>query len=105
MIDRFGDLPDATTNLLKIIEIKQNAILASISKIDVGPRGALVTFHNDHFPHPEGLLRYVDRLQGVAKLRPDMKLMIARAWNDPQSRLNGLIQLSKGLAAIVTNRK
>ncbi|WP_164114889.1 transcription-repair coupling factor [Sphingorhabdus sp. Alg239-R122] len=105
MIDRFGDLPDATANLLKIIEIKQNAIVASVSKIDVGPRGALVTFHKDHFPHPEGLLRYVDRLNGVAKLRPDMKLMINRAWNDPKSRLNGLIQLSKGLASIILKQK
>lgn len=105
MIDRFGDLPGPTSNLLKIIEIKQNAIIASISKIDVGPRGALVTFHKDNFPHPEGLLRYVDRLGTTAKLRPDMKLMINRAWNDPQSRLNGLIQLSKGLANIILKRK
>ncbi len=105
MIDRFGDLPDATSNLLKIIEVKQNAIIASISKIDVGPRGALVTFHKDHFPHVEGLLRYVQRLGGVAKLRPDHKLMINRAWGDPVSRLNGLIQLSKGLANIILKRK
>ena len=101
MIDRFGDLPSATSNLIKLIEIKHQAITANIAKIDVGARGTLVTFHQDDFPDPVGLLQYVDKLQGTAKLRPDMKLVINRAWNDPQSRLNGLFQLTKGLSNIV----
>jgi transcription-repair coupling factor (superfamily II helicase) len=101
MIDRFGPLPEATSNLIKLIEIKHLAIAANVAKIDVGARGALVTFHKDHFPDPAGLLAYVERLQGTAKLRPDMKLVINRAWGDPQSRLNGLLQLTKGLSGIV----
>ncbi|QYJ05878.1 transcription-repair coupling factor [Qipengyuania flava] len=101
MIDRFGDLPPATANLVKLIEIKHQAIEANIAKIDVGAQGTLVTFHNDDFPDGPGLIAYVDRLQGTAKLRPDMKLVIARAWNSPESRLNGLFQLTKGLSGIV----
>ncbi len=100
MIDRFGDLPDATKNLIRLIEIKHQAIGANISKIDVGARGTLVTFHKDEFPDPMGLLAYVDRLKGTAKLRPDMKLVVNRNWGDPQSRLNGLFQLTKGLSRI-----
>jgi transcription-repair coupling factor (superfamily II helicase) len=101
MIDRFGPLPPATANLVKLIEIKHQAIEACISKIDVGARGTLVSFHEDRFPDPAGLIAYVERLQGTAKLRPDMKLVISRAWGDPQSRLNGLFQLTKGLSGIV----
>ncbi|MEZ5679749.1 MAG: transcription-repair coupling factor [Erythrobacter sp.] len=101
MIDRFGDLPPATANLVRLIEIKHQAIEANIAKIDVGAQGTLVTFHQDDFPDPVGLLSYVDRLQGTAKLRPDMKLVISRAWNSPESRLNGLFQLTKGLSGIV----
>ncbi|QIQ86040.1 transcription-repair coupling factor [Erythrobacter sp.] len=101
MIDRFGDLPAPTQNLVRLIEIKHQAIAANIAKIDVGARGTLVTFHKDDFPDPAGLIAYVDRLQGTAKLRPDMKLVINRAWGDPQSRLNGLFQLTKGLSGIV----
>jgi transcription-repair coupling factor (superfamily II helicase) len=101
MIDRFGDLPGPTQNLVRLIEIKHQAIAANIAKIDVGARGTLVTFHKDDFPDPAGLVAYVDRLQGTAKLRPDMKLVINRAWGDPQSRLNGLFQLTKGLSGIV----
>jgi transcription-repair coupling factor (superfamily II helicase) len=101
MIDRFGELPEATANLIKLIEIKHQAVLACIAKVDVGARGTLVSFHEDRFPDPVGLIAYVERLQGTARLRPDMKLVINRAWGDPQSRLNGLLQLTKGLSGIV----
>ena len=101
MIDRFGELPQATKNLIRLIEIKHQAITAGIAKIDVGARGTLVTFHQDSFPDPGGLIAYVERLEGTAKLRPDMKLVINRAWGDPQSRLNGLFQLTKGLSNVV----
>ncbi|MCK0128569.1 transcription-repair coupling factor [Erythrobacter sp. F6033] len=101
MIDRFGDLPSPTKNLIRLIEIKHQAITANIAKVDVGARGTLVTFHNDDFPDGPGLIAYVDRLAGTAKLRPDMKLVINRAWSDPESRLNGLFQLTKGLSGIV----
>ena len=100
MIDRFGELPSATQNLVRLIEIKHQAIEANIAKIDVGARGTLVTFHKDDFPDPVGLLAYVDKRAEAVKLRPDMKLVVNRAWGDPQSRLNGLFQLTKGLSAI-----
>ncbi|HVI98714.1 MAG TPA: transcription-repair coupling factor [Sphingomonas sp.] len=98
LIDRFGKLPDPTENLIRLIEIKMNARKACVARIELGPRGALVSFHDDRPPNIEGLLRYVARLEGVAKLRPDSKLVITKAWNDPKSRLNGALQLSKGLA-------
>ena len=98
LIDRFGKLPEATENLITLIETKLNAKTACIAKLDVGPKGALVSFHDDKFPNVEGLLAYVEKLEGTAKLRPDMKLVISRAWTTPQARLNGALQLSRGLA-------
>ena len=100
LIDRFGPLPDATENLLTLMGIKLNARAASIAKIDVGAKGALVSFWNDSFPNVPGLLGYVERLKGTAKLRPDMKLSIVREWDTPRARLNGALQLSKGLAKV-----
>lgn len=98
MADRFGPIPEPTQNLLKLIAIKQNALVAQVAKIEVGPRGALVSFHEDRPPNVPGLLAYVDKLGAVAKLRPDSKLVITRNWPDPASKLNGCLQLSKGLA-------
>jgi transcription-repair coupling factor (superfamily II helicase) len=101
LIDRFGKLPEATDNLLKVIETKLNCRKACIAKLDAGPKGALVHFHNDHFPDLQGLIAYVERLKGTAKLRPDSKLVITRSWPDPASRINGALQLSRGLAKIL----
>ncbi|MGY4395843.1 transcription-repair coupling factor (superfamily II helicase) [Sphingomonas sp. UYAg733] len=98
LIDRFGPLPDPTENLIRVIEIKLNAKKACVAKIDIGPRGALVTFHDNKPPNVDGLLAWVARLDGVAKLRPDSKLVVNRVWSDPKARLNGALQLSKGLA-------
>lgn len=96
--DRFGSIPEPAQNLLRLIEIKQNALSAQVSKIEVGPRGALVSFHEDRPPNVPGLLAYVEKLGAVAKLRPDSKLVINRNWPDPKAKLNGCLQLSKGLA-------
>jgi transcription-repair coupling factor (superfamily II helicase) len=84
-----------------VIEIKLNCRKAFITKLDVGPKGALVHFHNDHFPDLTGLLGYVERLKGTAKLRPDSKLVISRDWPDAPSRINGALQLSRGLGKIL----
>ncbi|HMO68326.1 MAG TPA: helicase-related protein, partial [Novosphingobium sp.] len=100
MIDRFGPLPSATENLVTLIRIKRQAIEANIAKIDVGAKGTLVSFFEDSFPDPMGLVSYAQRLEGTVKLRPDNKLVVTRAWGDPKARLNGLLQLTKGLSAI-----
>ncbi|WP_443970754.1 transcription-repair coupling factor [Sphingobium sp. CR28] len=98
MIDRFGPLPAPTQNLLTLIEVKLNCRIAGIAKIDIGPRGALVSFQNDQCRNIAGLLAYVEKVGPVAKLRPDSKLVISRVWGDPAARLNGALKLSQGLA-------
>jgi transcription-repair coupling factor (superfamily II helicase) len=100
LIDRFGPLPDETQNLLKIVETKLNCKKACIAKLDVGAKGGLVTFVESGFPDLAALLDYIDRLKGSAKLRPDSKLAVARDWPTPEERLNGALQLSRGLARV-----
>ena len=100
LIDRFGSLPEETANLLKIVETKLNCKKAMIAKLDIGAKGAVVTFAPGGFPDLQGLLAYIDRLKGSAKLRPDSKLSIARDWPTPEARLHGALQASLGLARV-----
>jgi transcription-repair coupling factor (superfamily II helicase) len=100
LIDRFGKLPEPTENLIRLIEVKLNAKKACVAKIETGPRGAVVTFHNDTPPDVPALLGYVQKIGETAKLRPDSKLVIARDWAHPKQRLNGALQLSRGLAKL-----
>jgi transcription-repair coupling factor (superfamily II helicase) len=80
--------------------VKLNCKQASIAKLDIGPRGAVVTFAPNGFPDLGGLLGYIDRLNGAAKLRPDSKMTVSRDWRTPEARLDGALQLSRGLARV-----
>jgi transcription-repair coupling factor (superfamily II helicase) len=100
LIDRFGKLPDETANLMKIVEVKLNLKQAMVAKLDIGPRGAVVTFAPSGFPDLASLLGYIERLKGAAKLRPDSKMTVARDWPNADARLNGALQLSRGLARV-----
>ncbi|WP_194955376.1 transcription-repair coupling factor [Sphingopyxis solisilvae] len=100
MIDRFGPLPPETANLVLLMEIKANAKLAGIAKLDVGTKGALVSFHSDQFANVPGLIAYVERLKGRARIRPDNKLSVSGDWTSTGARLNGALQLSKGLGKL-----
>ncbi len=100
MIDRFGKMPREFRNLLYVVETKAYCRIAGIARLDAGPRGAIVTFRNDQFANPAGLVAYVTKLKGTAKLRPDHKLVIARPWSEEKDRLSGALSLSKGLAKV-----
>ncbi len=100
--DRFGPVPDEAKNLLEVVAIKALCRQAMIEKIDAGPKGAVLTFRHDQFPNPAGLVQFLTRQDGKAKLRPDHKLVIVREWPKASSRLNGVARLTETLAKIST---
>jgi transcription-repair coupling factor (superfamily II helicase) len=83
------------------VETKINCKKACIAKLDVGAKGAVVTFAEGGFPDLPGLLAYVERLKGAAKLRPDSKLVVSRDWPSGEARLNGALQISRGLMRVL----
>jgi transcription-repair coupling factor (superfamily II helicase) len=85
---------------MKIIEVKLNCRAAIVARLDTGPTGAVVTFAEGGPPSLDGLFAYIERLKGAARLRPDSKLAVAKTWPTPDARLNGALQLSRGLAKI-----
>ncbi len=100
MIDRFGSLPAEVESLLKIVSIKQLCRDAGVSKLDAGPRGATVTFHNASFSNPMGLVEFLSKQSGTAKLRPDHTLVLMRDWAEDKKRVRGAHDLVKALAGI-----
>ena len=100
MIDRFGSLPDEAENLLKTVAIKRQCFNAGIEKVEAGPKGAVVSFRNNEFSNPAGLVEYITSQVGTAKLRPDHKLVFMRAWDDADDRLAGVNHLMGELVRI-----
>jgi transcription-repair coupling factor (superfamily II helicase) len=89
LIDRFGALPDEVKHLLEIVAIKHLCRTALVEKIEMGPKGATISFRNSTFPNPAGLVRLISEHQSTMRVRPDQKVVIAREWPTPESRLKG----------------
>ncbi|WP_395671554.1 transcription-repair coupling factor [Phenylobacterium sp.] len=87
LIDRFGPLPPEAGQLLKVVGIKGMCREANVAKIDVGPKGAVVSFRGDEFPNPLGLVQFVGKNQVAWKLRPDHKVVVKGEWETPEQRL------------------
>jgi transcription-repair coupling factor (superfamily II helicase) len=103
MIDRFGPLPTETTHLLSVIRIKLLCKQANIEKVDTGEKGAVLTFHNNHFAKPDALLNLVSRNIQHYKLRPDQKVaLINQGWGDIEKRITGTYEVVKKIAALAT---
>lgn len=101
MIDRFGPLPEEVENLMDIIGIKQLCRQAGVDKIDAGPKGAVVSFHNNTPPNIPALMGWMQTKGGGAvKLRPDQKLVAVRGWDKTVHRVKGVQDLMKELAAL-----
>ena len=100
MIDRFGSLPEEVENLLRTVAIKGLCRRAGVEKVDAGPKGAVVSFRNTQFANPAGLVEFLTRQVGTAKLRPDHKLVYMRSWTDIPTRLAGAQRLIGDLADI-----
>ena len=90
LIDRFGALPEEVRHLIDIVAIKALCRAAQVEKIEAGPKGATLTFRNNTFPNPVGLVRLISEHQSTMRVRPDQKVVIARDWPSPELRLKGV---------------
>ncbi|MCB2100197.1 MAG: transcription-repair coupling factor [Rhodobacterales bacterium] len=100
LVDRFGSLPDEVGNLLEVVALKQLCRRAGVEKVDAGPKGAVVSFRNDSFANPAGLVGFITQQVGTANLRPDHTLLFKRAWDVPAARMEGVRYLLRELAGI-----
>ncbi len=100
LIDRFGSLPGEVENLLQIVTIKRHCRAASVEKIDAGPKGATLSFRNNNFENPTGLMEFVTGDLGRSKLRPDHTIVVRRDWARATDRLRGVRQLAEKLSSI-----
>ena len=102
LIDRFGKLPSEVNTLLLVVRIKSVCKKAGIGKLDGGPKGATVQFHNDKFISPEGLVEFIKNQNGTAKIK-DNKLIIRRDWKKNSDKFKGAFAIARDLAEIAAS--
>jgi transcription-repair coupling factor (superfamily II helicase) len=102
LIDRFGPLPDPTEQLLQLVGIKQLCRKAGVARVEAGPKGVLLAFHNNTFARPERLVGFISEHGDHMRLRSDHRLVIGGETKTPAERLKrvrGLMQELVQLAA------
>ncbi|AUC97020.1 transcription-repair coupling factor [Bradyrhizobium sp. SK17] len=105
MRDRFGVLPDEVRYLFKVAAIKAYCRRANVEKIDAGPKGAVITFRDNSFAHPERLVSFIRQHGQAAKVRPDMKVVFLQQWDTPEERLAGTTEILRQLANLAESKK
>ena len=105
LVDRFGSLPDEVRHLLDTVAIKALCRRANVAKIDAGPKGAVLSFRDDRFANPEGLVAFIREQGPAARVRPDMKVVLFEDWEKPEERLKGAAELLQRLVAIAERAK
>ncbi|MEX5728970.1 transcription-repair coupling factor (superfamily II helicase) [Rhodovulum iodosum] len=97
LIDRFGKLPKEVNTLLLIVRIKAMCKRAGIARLDGGPKGATIQFHNDKFANPKGLVEFIGAQQGLAKVK-DNKIVLRRDWKKDSDKIKGAFAIARDLA-------
>ncbi len=105
LVDRFGSLPEEVEYLLQIVAIKTLCRRANVEKIDVGPKGAVLSFRDNIFSNPDGLISYIAKHPVGARVRPDMKVVFFDEWETPKARIKGATDILRALAGIAEKGK
>ncbi len=100
LIDRFGPLPEEVKQLAAIMIIKGYCRRAGIDKLDAGPKGATISFRNDSFANPAGLIDFISGQKIVTKLRPNHTLVHLAKMTKIGNRLKIVAALAHGLAKV-----
>jgi transcription-repair coupling factor (superfamily II helicase) len=108
LVDRFGKLPGEVEHLLQVVGIKSLCRRANVERIEAGPKGVVLSFRDNIFANPEGLLAYIQAQGAGARIRNEktgQKLVFLDEWDKPDVRLKGTTGILRKLAGIAEQAK
>jgi transcription-repair coupling factor (superfamily II helicase) len=100
LVDRFGPLPEEVKNLLDIVGIKRLCREAGVERLEAGPKGLVVGFRRNAFANPAGLVQWLAKQGGLAKLRPDHRLVLTADLASPAIRVRRTREMLATLAGM-----
>jgi transcription-repair coupling factor (superfamily II helicase) len=78
LVDRFGELPPAGQNLLRVARLKLHARELGIRRLDLGPQGGYVLFEEQNAIDPAAVIRMIQRNAREFRLEGPLKLRVSR---------------------------
>ncbi len=111
LVDRFGKLPEEVEHLLQVVAIKALCRRANVEKVEAGPKGLVLSFRDNVFVNPDGLIAFIREQGPAVRMRNDPKtakgqqLVFFEDWPRPQDRLEGTAAVLRRLASIAEQAK
>jgi transcription-repair coupling factor (superfamily II helicase) len=108
LVDRFGKLPSEVEHLLQIVAIKALCRQANVEKIDAGPKGIVLSFRENNFANPAGLIKFINEQGPNARIRNEksgQKLVFLGNFETPERRLKGTTAILRRLSQIAAPAK
>jgi transcription-repair coupling factor (superfamily II helicase) len=100
IVDRFGPMPREVNLLMQLVAIKALCRRANVEKLDAGAKGVTLAFRDNSFANPTGLVRWVSAQGSLAKVRPDMRIVAIREFDELPDRLAGTLEIMREVAKI-----
>jgi transcription-repair coupling factor (superfamily II helicase) len=97
LIDRFGLLPEATKNLIRIAAIKKTALALGVEKIDAADRGGYLIFAAESHIDPVALVQLVQNDSRRYRLQGSHRLQITAELDDIEKRFRAVEDLLQHL--------
>ena len=98
LIDRFGLLPDAARNQMRIAAIKLNAVVLGIEKIDASDQGGYLVFGEQTNSDPVALVNLVQNQGDIYRLSGAHRLKFRLDLANPEKRFGHIEKLLETLA-------
>jgi transcription-repair coupling factor (superfamily II helicase) len=111
LVDRFGKLPQEVEHLLQVVAIKALSRRANVEKVEAGPKGIVLSFRENVFANPEGLIAFIREQGRAVRMRNDPKnakgqqLVFFEDWPHPEDRLKGTAAVLRKLVSIAEQAK
>jgi transcription-repair coupling factor (superfamily II helicase) len=96
---------------MNLVQIKALCRRANVEKIEAGPKGVVLSFRENIFANPDGLIAFIHKQGSGVRMRSDPKdarnqqLVFFDEWERPQERLKGTAEILRKLANVAEKAK
>ncbi len=87
LTDRYGPLPEETSNLLAVVSLKEDLQRLRVTKLEQGPTSLVFNFHHRTPVAPQQILILIQQSKGKIRLTPDGRLVVQIAATTPAAVL------------------
>ena len=104
IVDRFGSPPPEVDLLMKLVQIKALCRASNVEKLEAGAKGLTLAFRKNSFAHPAALVKWVEAQGPRARVRPDMRIVVAADYDKLADRLADTLRILREIARIALGR-